>query len=111
MLENKCHVQTIDSYHCLYSMSSLLNTVILLSNLVKNWGSTYIYTEIPKLAIFLLQNGGSTYTRQNTVIVRVGVFDTVAEYIFCEESGSCNTSDNMEIKFKVTLPHLFEISR
>ena len=26
-----------------------------------------LLTEIPKMAIFLLQNGGSTYTRQNTV--------------------------------------------
>ena len=45
----------------LVSLPSLLYTVILLSNLVKNGAE--LYTDIPKMAIFLLQDGGSTYTR------------------------------------------------
>ena len=45
------------------ALPSLLNTVILLFNLVKNRGQ--LIHEIPKMANFLLQNGGggSTYTR------------------------------------------------
>ena len=43
------------------ALPTLLNTVVLLFNLVKR--GIDFYMEIQKLAIFLLQNGWSTYTR------------------------------------------------